>query len=122
MSARDGGCRCGTARFRASGQPKFICRCHCASCRKATGAEFATWVGFASEDVQWLAAPTFVATSPGVRRGFCATCGAPLSYESDKWPGETHLLIGAFDSADDLRPTTDVFIEEALPWAPPPLA
>lgn len=114
-----GGCQCGAARFEAKGAPKFIANCHCQSCRKATGAAFSTWIGFTDENVRWRGdAPSFYASSKGVKRGYCAKCGTPLTYASDKWPGETHFLIGVMDSPEDYVPTGEVFSDEALDWAP----
>ncbi len=113
-----GGCQCGAARFEARGEPAFISNCHCAACRKATGAAFSTWVGFKDENVRWVAdAPSFYASSKGVRRGYCAQCGTPLTYAGDKWPGETHFLIGVMDRPEEYAPVNEVFADEALPWA-----
>jgi len=115
-----GGCQCGTVKFQASGTPRFVSKCHCNSCRNATGAAFSTWVGFADEQVRWLkAAPSTHASSPGVARGFCADCGTPLTYAGDDWPGETHLLIGVFDTPSAFTPNKDVFTEDALDWVLP---
>lgn len=117
MTAHDGGCHCRKIRFRSKGEPKFVSRCHCDSCRRTTGAAFSTWVGFVAENVEWSAGtPSFYASSKGVKRGFCASCGTPLSYESDKWPGEQHLLIGAFDDPRAFTPTSDFLKDEALAW------
>lgn len=117
IGAHEGGCHCRKVRFRATGAPKFVSRCHCNSCRKTTGAAYSTWVGFDAGAVQWTgAAPAFYASSPGVKRGYCSSCGTPLSYESDKWPGERHFLIGVFDKKDAFAPTSDFMKEEALNW------
>lgn len=114
----NGGCQCGAVKFSASGAPKFVANCHCASCRKATGAAFSTWVGFLADRVKWQnEAPTFYASSETVQRGFCRQCGSPLTYAGAKWPGETHILIGAFDDPAIFTPHTEVFTDEALPWA-----
>ena len=111
-------CQCGGARAEMSGAPKFVSNCHCAACRKATGAAFSTWVGFKEEQVRWTGGePSFYASSAGVKRGYCAKCGTPLTYASDKWPGETHFLIGVMEKPDAYTPTGDVFADEALPWA-----
>ena len=116
-----GGCQCGAARFETSGAPRFVGICHCQSCRKATGAAFSTWVGFNENNVRWLTnAPTFYASSPDVKRGFCATCGTPLTYSGEKWTGETHFLIGIFDDPSAFTPSGAVFIEDALAWAHDP--
>lgn len=117
MTVAAGGCHCGKVRFQAKAAPKFVSRCHCDSCRRTTGAAFSTWVGFAAENVAWTgAAPSFYESSKGVRRGFCASCGTPLSYESDKWAGERHFLIGAFDDPAAFTPTSDYLREEGLAW------
>ncbi len=114
----EGGCQCGAVRFEAEGAPKFVANCHCRSCRKATGAAFSTWVGFMDEQVRWTNnPPSFHASSPGVRRGFCCHCGAPLTYAGEKWAGETHFLIGAFDDPYVFTPAGEVFTEDALAWA-----
>lgn len=116
MSA-EGGCHCGKVRFRVSAPPKFVSRCHCDSCRRTTGAAFSTWVGFAAGDAEWIAgSPAIYSSSLGVKRGRCADCGTPLTYESDKWPGERHFLIGAFDQPNAFIPKTDYMPAEALGW------
>ena len=113
-----GGCQCRATRFEIAGEPKFVCNCHCTACRKATGAAFSTWVGFRNDQVSWNAArPSLFASSPGVERGFCAKCGTPLTYASDRWPGETHFLIGVMDDPEQFAPRSDVFAEDALCWA-----
>lgn len=114
-----GGCQCGIVRFETTGDPKFISNCHCRACRKATGAAFSTWVGFAEENARWLKqSPSFFESSPGVSRGYCAKCGTPLTYAGAKWPGEIHFLIGAFDKPENFEPSGDAFAEDALAWAP----
>lgn len=114
-----GGCQCGTIRFETGGAPRFVANCHCHDCRKATGAAFATWVGFTDEQISWSGERALHASSPGVQRGFCRECGSPLSYQGEKWPGETHLLIGAFDQPEAFTPKGDVFTEDALPFSKP---
>lgn len=116
---RKGGCQCGAVRFTAEGAPKFVGNCHCTDCRKATGAAFSTYVGYRSERVTWSGDERKLSeSSSGVRRGFCGKCGSPLSYQGEKWAGETHLFIGGFDDPTGLVPTGDVFSHEALAWAP----
>ncbi len=111
------GCQCGAIRAEIKGAPKFVANCHCTSCRKATGGAFSTWVGFASDQVSWNSlSPYLFKSSKSVERGFCKDCGTPLTYSSDKWPGETHFLIGVMDAPDCYTPTGEVFGAEALNW------
>ena len=60
--------------------------------------------------------PSIYVSSPGVRRGFCAQCGSTLSYEGERWPGEVHLHVGAFDDPSTLAPTGHAFAAERLGW------
>ncbi len=111
-------CQCGAARAEMTGALKFVGNCHCEACRKATGAAVSTWVGFNDEQVRWLTEkPAYYASSKGVQRAFCAKCGTPLTYASDKWPGETHFLIGVLEHPENYTPQGEVFVDEALPWA-----
>lgn len=41
--ALKGGCFCGAIRYAASGTPFHETNCHCAICRRTTGAPFVTW-------------------------------------------------------------------------------
>jgi hypothetical protein len=112
-----GHCLCGAVRYRALGAPKWIANCHCASCRRATGAPMATFAGFAAERFSYTAgAPVRFASSPGVTRSFCGACGTPLTYEGARWPGEVHVLVGTLERPEDFAPTGNAFVEERLPW------
>jgi hypothetical protein len=77
----------------------------------------ATWAGFPEDRVAFAgAAPADHASSPGVRRTFCPTCGTPLAYRGGRWPGEVHLLVATFDAPEDLPPRAHVNVGEKLPW------
>jgi hypothetical protein len=114
-----GGCHCGAVRFETKGAPKFVARCHCADCRRSTGGAFSTWVGFNADQVRWPAPPQTYESSKGVKRGFCSSCGTPVSYQGEKWAGEMHFLIGVFDDPSAFVPTGDAFGKEALAWCAP---
>jgi hypothetical protein len=113
----EGGCLCGAVRFRAAGAPKWTLWCHCQSCRKHSGAPAAVFVAFDDRAVKMLQGEIKkFASSPGVQRGFCATCGSTLTCANDRWPGETHFHVGAFDEAVRLAPSGEIFAGERLPW------
>src|SRR5215831_5384446 len=93
---RTGRCFCGRVRFTARGEPKWVAHCHCKSCRRATSSPFTTYAGYPSAAVTWLGeTPGIYHSTPGVTRKFCRNCGAPLSFEGDRWSGETHLFVGS---------------------------
>lgn len=113
----EGGCLCGTVRFRAEGEPRFVAHCHCESCRRQVGGVISTFAGYPTASVTWTKGrPTAYASSPGVARSFCARCGTPLSYESDKRPGDIDLFLGAFDTPDKLPATLHVWTGERVAW------
>ena len=117
--AARGACHSGAVRFVARFPSRFVAHCHCASCRRAHGAAFVTWVGFPSAQVEVTSGREDLAaheSSPNTRRSFCRVCGSKLFFESDKWPGETHVALAAFDDPVDRAPQGDVFFEEHVSW------
>ncbi len=113
----EGGCLCGRVRYRIDAAPLWTGYCHCTSCRRSTGAPVTMFVGAAADSVAFTKGGRAVfASSPGVQRGFCAACGTPLTYESDRFPGETHFYISTLDHPQSLPPAFHVFHEERLPW------
>jgi len=113
----DGGCLCGAVRFRAKGAPKWIGYCHCQSCRQHSGAPVSVFVAFEQADVAVTeGAITKFASSPGMLRGFCSTCGSTLTCQGGQRPGELHIHVGAFDAPAELAPSIHIFPEERLPW------
>jgi hypothetical protein len=112
-----GGCLCGAVRYRAGAEPIWVAYCHCASCRRATGAPVTAYAGFPAAAFTYVAgAPAHHVSSPGVRRSFCSRCGTPLTYEGERWPGEVHVLLGTLDRPERLEPQRHAFREEQIPW------
>ena len=113
----EGGCLCGAVRYRIDAPPLWIGYCHCKTCRHSTGAPVTMFVGAAAGSVKFANDKrTVFVSSPGVERGFCPTCGTPLTYESERFPGEVHFHISTFDDPQALQPAFHVFHEERLNW------
>ena len=55
-------------------------------------------------------------SSPGVARSFCATCGTPLAYAAERYPGEIHLYVSTLDRPEVFEPGAHVHVGEQLPW------
>ena len=113
---RSGQCLCGDVRFNARGSPLWVAHCHCLSCRRNTGAPVATFVGFPEKQVTFTGNRSTFSSSPGVRRGFCGRCGTPVSYEADRFPGEIHLYISAFENPEDLPADRHVYSDQRIGW------
>jgi uncharacterized glyoxalase superfamily protein PhnB len=111
-----GGCQCGAIRFRAAalGRPSF---CHCRMCQKAFGATGGALV--TAKGLTWArGAPKYFWSSKAIKRGFCADCGTPLTFDYPIAGGAraTDLAIAAFDRAGEIAPVIQLSPEEALPW------
>ena len=112
--AMSGGCQCGAVRFSAALPLGRASICHCRMCQKAVGGLFAPFVSVASGVTWTRGQPRYFASSNRVRRGFCADCGTPLTYEPDDGPVE--LAIGAFDRPAEIPPTIQHDISARMPW------
>jgi hypothetical protein len=114
---RHGHCLCREVAFAYEGEPNWTLHCHCESCRRATSAPIATWISVPRSRFRFTAgAPTYFASSPGVRRGFCGRCGSPLTYENERMPDEVHVLACALEDPSGVAATAHVFVGEQLPW------
>ena len=114
-----GSCLCGEVRFRVRLPSKWVAHCHCSYCRRAHGAAFVTWAGFASEQFELVPGtlqPAWYASSPGARRGFCPKCGSSMFFESARWPGEMHVARALVEGPLDREPAAHVFYETHVPW------
>jgi hypothetical protein len=111
---RTGGCQCGAVRFSVSGPLGRASICHCRMCQKAFAGPYGALVS-APEGLSWTrGAPAHFRSSNRVRRGFCAACGTPLTFEIDGAPVE--LAIAAFDAAGEIVPVIQHDRAARLPW------
>jgi hypothetical protein len=109
-----GGCQCGAVRFRIEGALRDPSICHCRMCQKAFGSFYAPLVSVRQAKLQWTRGePRRFQSSNHVRRGFCAECGTPLTYEA---PDGAALAIGAFDHPEELAPRVQWGAEGKLPY------
>lgn len=98
--------------------------CHCASCRRASGAAFLTWASVPRAQFTLLrgaAALRWHRSSPDVRWGFCGGCGSTLLYESDtpEEAGRVYVTVGSLDGSLDRLPSSHVSFEEHAAWFEP---
>ncbi len=109
-----GGCQCGAVRFHVRGQLEHSSICHCRMCQKAFGAYYAPLVTVSEAEFRWTRGePRRFASSNLVRRGFCADCGTPLTYET---PDGVSVAAGAFDEPGRVPPTIQYGVEGKLPF------
>ena len=111
-----GGCRCGAIRYRITDRPTYSGICHCDDCRRATGGAFVPWLGATPEAFEVTKGTIKeYQSSPGVWRGFCQTCGSPLTYRGDGWT-DIALTIASLDDPNAITPESNVVLKERLHW------
>lgn len=106
-----GGCQCGAVRFSVSELGRASI-CYCRMCQKAFGGIGGALVS-AKQFAYTRGAPAHFQSSNKVRRGFCGTCGTPLTFETETL---VDLAIAAFDTPDALAPVIQLSPETCLPW------
>ncbi|WP_196260931.1 GFA family protein [Pelagibacterium limicola] len=117
MSKVEGRCLCGCIGFEYNGSVNWIINCHCETCRRATSSPMTTWISVPFSNFAFSRGqPAKYESSPGVVRRFCPSCGTPLSYESEKMPGEIHLYAASLLDPNSVEPTCHVFESEKLAW------
>ena len=110
-----GGCQCGAVRYRVEGELGRASICHCRMCQKALGGPFGAFVSVKADQITWThGGRRRFASSNKVRRGFCADCGTPLTFEWSE--AVVDLAFYTFDRAGDVVPTVQLEASAAAPW------
>jgi hypothetical protein len=105
-----GGCLCGRVRYEAKPTHREGYYCHCRMCQLAFGNTRAAYLNLRKDQVRWLQEPAYYASSKIARRGFCSTCGTPLTFEF--LDGERmDLSVGSLDDPGAFKPTTHFAVE-----------
>jgi hypothetical protein len=113
---RTGGCQCGAVRYQLLATPEHASICHCRMCQKASGQPFMALARVRENDLRWTRGrPSVFASSNIVERGFCSTCGTPLTYRRVQ-SGNVSVTIGSLDDPEATRPTQQFGIESELSW------
>ena len=116
-SVTRGRCLCGAVTYEFSGPEIWRAYCHCESCRRAISSPVAAFLGVPRAAFRFTGtAPAVYRSSPGVRRLFCARCGSPMGYESERWADEMHLYAASLEDPAAYRPQGHVHTAEQLPW------
>lgn len=107
---KSGGCLCGAVRYELRGESTSVTYCHCARCRRWHG-HVGAYAAVEREDLALVEQRglKWYASSPGVRRGFCAECGSSLFFDEE---GDSKLAYcaGTLDAPTELRSKAHIFV------------
>ncbi len=114
---RTGHCLCSAVTYQIQGPETWACHCHCASCRRQTASPVTTFLGIPMDRFEWTGQqPKTYASSPGVNRSFCGTCGTPMAFRAARYENEIHLYAATLAHPEFFEPTFHVHYNEHLPW------
>ncbi len=99
-----GGCQCGAVRYTVTLTSDEAYWCHCRMCQRATGGVAAALVSVRREAVRWATRePDRFVSSPIAKRGYCAACGTPLTFEYNDRERDMDLTVGSLDEPAAVR-------------------
>lgn len=119
MKTYTGSCLCGKVAFLLGPETGETVHCHCTMCQRAHGAAFVTWVCVKDKDFslqQGEEALRWYRSSPEAQRGFCRHCGSSMFFRSQRWPGETHVVIACLNEQEPFTPEAHVFYSTHVDW------
>jgi hypothetical protein len=116
-----GACLCGAVAYEFDHQPGDIADiCHCAQCRRASGAAALPWVQVPSSRFRVTSGtPKGFASSPQATRWFCGDCGTPL-YMTDVEGRSVGITLGSLNQPEAIQPTVHGWVCEQVSWFSPP--
>jgi hypothetical protein len=117
--AEAGGCHCGSVSYelKEGAVPVHHALCHCADCRKSSGAPAVAWTLFAREDVTVRGEPARYRSSEHAERHFCATCGSSLFYTNDQiFPGQIDIQSATLDRPDAFPLQAQIQTADRIGW------
>jgi len=113
----EGGCLCGTVRYRVNGEPISSSVCHCPTCRRASGAPAVAWFVVRLDHFELLRGElsTFASSAPVIRQ-FCGRCGSQIVYRHDDAPALIELTTATLDDPEVFPPTREIWLSHRLSW------
>lgn len=124
LESAEGGCSCGSARYRMMGPPMIVHCCHCSWCQRECGSGFVLNALIESDRVQLLAGTveqvdTPSASGAGQKIVRCSRCKTALwSHYAYGGIGEQvkFVRVGTLDRPALLPPDVHIFTSTKLPW------
>jgi hypothetical protein len=118
-----GECACGAIRYECTAEPAAMVQCHCRDCQRATGGAciYVVVVPANAFNLTRGALRYHLTESAAMghqRRGFCATCGSPLTAAENR-EGTTEFVgitVASLDDPSEFRSQMHTWTSDAQPW------
>jgi hypothetical protein len=118
--SREGGCSCGSVRYRLASEPLFVHCCHCLNCQRQTGSAFVINLLIEADRVELLAGEPQAVDVPrddgSTQRIYrCPTCQVAVFSEYGR-PQVRFVRGGTLDRPAEITPDVHIFTKSKLPW------
>lgn len=123
----EGGCLCGSVRYRTTGAPVTTTVCHCTFCQRRSGSAFGEAVLFRIEQVELSGGPLVTyehrsdESGRWLRLEFCPRCGTTVTWTGERRPGMRSMAGGTFDDRNWFRIARHIWTRSAQPWVSIPV-
>jgi len=117
----EGGCACGTVRYRLTSPPMFVHCCHCRDCQRQTGSAFVInalietdHVVLLSDNPEGAAVPTPSGRPQEIYR--CPSCKVAVWSVYGGVQKLRFVRVGTLDAPAALTPDVHIYVRSRLPW------
>ncbi len=116
----EGGCACGTVRYRLSLEPLFVHCCHCLNCQRQTGSAFVINLLIETAHVEILEVAPQPVDVPrddgsGQRIFRCPRCQVAVFSEYSR-PGVSFVRGGTLDDPRAVTPDVHIYTRSKVGW------
>tara|TARA_B100000427_G_scaffold234156_1_gene197181 strand:+ start:267 stop:623 length:357 start_codon:yes stop_codon:yes gene_type:complete len=113
----EGGCFCGSVRYKFKADDYLSANCHCSICRRISGAAFVSWLAIPSIYFNYTKNnPKKLVSSSHGTRYFCKDCGTPLVCILDEDKKNIYVTICSLDKPQNYEPKDEIYLEDMLDW------
>jgi hypothetical protein len=116
----DGGCSCGTVRYRLTSEPLFVNCCHCLNCQRQTGSAFVVNILIEADRFELLTGEPQAVSVPREEGDDqviwrCPTCQVAV-YSTYGWPAVRFVRAGTLDDPSSVAPDAHIYTRSKVPW------
>ena len=115
----EGGCACGSVRYRLASAPFDAGWCHCRTCQLVSGAPAMVFASVPEGDFVWTRGADrvrrFKSSSFG-HREYCGDCGTPFSMKVDHQPETVDFSVATLDEPGRVTPGFHIFWSSRIDW------
>lgn len=117
MTRHEGGCLCGTVRYRIDAALGEGAYCHCRMCQRASGAPVLAFAGAPTVAFTWTrSVPRVHRSSARSERLFCPECGCQVAMRALDTPEQIDICIATLDDPGAVQPAYHIWTASRLPW------